>query len=110
MSSYRIAVIPGDGIGKEVVPEGLRVLEKAASGFDLALAFDHFDFASWSAAMMLDFLGQTPGAEAEAARYQAAQDAILRAIEQVCEHGPRTPDMGGSASTEQVGRAIAAEI
>ena len=27
---YRIAVIPGDGIGKEVVPEGLRVLEQAA--------------------------------------------------------------------------------
>ncbi len=26
MSSYRIAVIPGDGIGKEAVPEGLRVL------------------------------------------------------------------------------------
>ncbi|WP_197388371.1 isocitrate/isopropylmalate family dehydrogenase [Ralstonia pseudosolanacearum] len=30
MSSYRIAVIPGDGIGKEVVPEGLRVLDAAA--------------------------------------------------------------------------------
>ena len=28
--NYRIAVIPGDGIGKEVVPEGLRVLEAAA--------------------------------------------------------------------------------
>lgn len=27
---YRIAVIPGDGIGKEVMPEGLRVLEAAA--------------------------------------------------------------------------------
>ncbi|MEH3119917.1 MAG: isocitrate/isopropylmalate family dehydrogenase [Methylorubrum populi] len=27
--SYRIAVIPGDGIGKEVVPEGVRVLERA---------------------------------------------------------------------------------
>ena len=28
--AYRIAVIPGDGIGKEVVPEGLRVFEAAA--------------------------------------------------------------------------------
>ena len=28
--AHRIAVIPGDGIGKEVVPEGLRVLEAAA--------------------------------------------------------------------------------
>ena len=30
MVKHRIAVIPGDGIGKEVVPEGLRVLEAAA--------------------------------------------------------------------------------
>ena len=43
----RIAVIAGDGIGKEVMPEGLRVLEKAASRFGLPLQFDHFDFASW---------------------------------------------------------------
>lgn len=42
----RIAVIPGDGIGKEVMPEGLRVLEAAASKFSLDLRFDHFDFAS----------------------------------------------------------------
>ncbi len=37
--TYRLAVIPGDGIGKEVVPEGLRVLDAAARrfGFDLAL-------------------------------------------------------------------------
>ncbi|MEO9335902.1 tartrate dehydrogenase [Mesorhizobium sp. SB112] len=42
----RIAVIPGDGIGKEVVPEGLRVLEVAAKKFDIDLVFDHFDFAS----------------------------------------------------------------
>lgn len=46
MKTFRIAVIPGDGIGKEVVPEGLRVLESAAAKFGLALAFDHFDFAS----------------------------------------------------------------
>ena len=45
-NSYRIAVIAGDGIGKEVVPEGLRVLEAAATKFDIGLEFDHFDFAS----------------------------------------------------------------
>jgi tartrate dehydrogenase/decarboxylase/D-malate dehydrogenase len=45
--THRIAVIPGDGIGTEVMPEGLRVLDAAASRFDIALAFDHFDFASW---------------------------------------------------------------
>lgn len=33
--AYRIAVIPGDGIGREVVPEGMRVLEAAGSRFDL---------------------------------------------------------------------------
>jgi tartrate dehydrogenase/decarboxylase / D-malate dehydrogenase len=45
--TQRIAVIAGDGIGKEVIPEGLRVLERAASRFGIALQFDHFDFASW---------------------------------------------------------------
>ena len=43
---YRIAVIPGDGIGKEVVPEGMRVLEAAAKKFGFELRQDHFDFAS----------------------------------------------------------------
>ncbi|HEX7440495.1 MAG TPA: tartrate dehydrogenase [Caldimonas sp.] len=46
-TSHRIAVIAGDGIGKEVVPEGLRVLEAAAARFDIALGFDYFDFSSW---------------------------------------------------------------
>lgn len=44
--TYRIAVIPGDGIGKEVVPEGVRVLEKAAKRHGFELALDWFDFAS----------------------------------------------------------------
>ena len=41
-----IAVIPGDGIGKEVVPEGLRVLEAVASRHGIDMRFDEFDFAS----------------------------------------------------------------
>ncbi|TSE37690.1 D-malate dehydrogenase decarboxylating [Tepidimonas fonticaldi] len=44
---HRIAVIPGDGIGTEVMPEGLRVLEAAASRFGLDLRFETFDFACW---------------------------------------------------------------
>jgi tartrate dehydrogenase/decarboxylase/D-malate dehydrogenase len=44
--SYRIAVIPGDGIGQEVVPEGVRVLEAAAKHFNFELRLDWFDFAS----------------------------------------------------------------
>ena len=43
---YRVAVIPGDGIGKEVVPEGVRVLEEAAKKFGFELRQDQFDFAS----------------------------------------------------------------
>ena len=44
--TYRIAVIPGDGIGREVVPEGARVLQAAASQFGFTLQLDQFDFAS----------------------------------------------------------------
>jgi tartrate dehydrogenase/decarboxylase/D-malate dehydrogenase len=46
MTNHRIAVIAGDGIGQEVVPEGLRVLEAAARRFGIDLATTHFDFAS----------------------------------------------------------------
>jgi tartrate dehydrogenase/decarboxylase/D-malate dehydrogenase len=49
----------------------------------------------WSAAMMLDFLGERP-----------AHDAIVAAIEQVLRDGPRTRDLGGNADTREVGRAI----
>ncbi len=43
----RIAVIAGDGIGKEVMPEGIRALQAAAKKFSIPLQFDHFDFSSW---------------------------------------------------------------
>jgi tartrate dehydrogenase/decarboxylase/D-malate dehydrogenase len=46
MKTYRIAVIPGDGIGNEVVPEGLRVLDTAARRCGLTMQFEHFDFGS----------------------------------------------------------------
>lgn len=42
---FRIAVIPGDGIGNEVMPEGLRVLEAAVERFSLGLEFVRFDWA-----------------------------------------------------------------
>ncbi|TQJ09986.1 tartrate dehydrogenase [Lapillicoccus jejuensis] len=44
--THRIAVIPGDGIGTEVVPEGVRVLRAAADRYGLDLALEEFDFAS----------------------------------------------------------------
>jgi len=40
----RIAVIAGDGIGQEVVPEGIRVLDVVARRFGLDLRWDHFDW------------------------------------------------------------------
>ncbi len=45
-TTHRIAVIAGDGIGQEVMPEGLRVLDAAARRFGIGLQFDTFDFAS----------------------------------------------------------------
>ena len=53
----------------------------------------------WSGALMLDFLG-----------HKAAHDAIVRAIETVLVSGPRTPDMGGTATTTDVGAAVAALV
>ncbi|WP_420223904.1 tartrate dehydrogenase [Pigmentiphaga litoralis] len=44
--THRIAVIPGDGIGTEVMPEGIKVLKAAAQRFNIDLSFDEFDFAS----------------------------------------------------------------
>ena len=61
--AYKIAVIPGDGIGKEVVPEAIRVLEAAGRQFDFACAFDEKDwscerFAKEGAMMPGDGLAQ----------------------------------------------------
>jgi len=58
----------------------------------------------WSGAMMLDFLTHSQGAG------RAAHDAIVRAIEAVLKDGPRTPDLGGSASTTAMGEAIAERV
>src|SRR2546427_1298893 len=43
--SYKIATIPGDGIGKEVVPEGIRVAEAAARRFGFSLSWKEFDWS-----------------------------------------------------------------
>ncbi|MFN9388626.1 MAG: tartrate dehydrogenase [Betaproteobacteria bacterium] len=51
----------------------------------------------WSGAMMLEHLG-----------HPQAAAAVVRAIEDVLRNGPRTPDMGGKATTMDVGKAVAA--
>ncbi len=45
MSRHRIAVIPGDGIGKEVVPEGIRVLDAVAARFGLDFIWEPYDWS-----------------------------------------------------------------
>ncbi|AEK60152.1 tartrate dehydrogenase [Collimonas fungivorans] len=58
----------------------------------------------WSGALMLDFLTAGQGAG------RAAHDAIVAAIEDVLKSGPRTPDLGGDASTTELGEAIAFHV
>jgi tartrate dehydrogenase/decarboxylase/D-malate dehydrogenase len=53
----------------------------------------------WSAALMLDHFG-----------FPQAARAVEDAIEAVCESGPKTPDFGGKASTQEMGTAIAAAV
>jgi tartrate dehydrogenase/decarboxylase/D-malate dehydrogenase len=70
MTTFRIATIPGDGIGVEVVPEGQRVLEAAAAAYGFTLVFEPFSFASadyWSAhgeMMPSDWAEQVAGHDA----------------------------------------------
>jgi tartrate dehydrogenase/decarboxylase/D-malate dehydrogenase len=45
VSTYKLAVIPGDGIGKEVVPEGLHVLEAVGAQVGIGFQFKHFDWS-----------------------------------------------------------------
>ena len=45
MKTFHIAVIPGDGIGKEVVPEGIRALEAAGERFGFRFNWHNFDWS-----------------------------------------------------------------
>jgi tartrate dehydrogenase/decarboxylase/D-malate dehydrogenase len=69
--TYRVAVIPGDGIGTEVVPPTLRALDTLAGRFGFAVAYDEFD---WSCARY-----QATGAmmPADGLARIAGHDAIL---------------------------------
>ena len=55
--------------------------------------------AIWSASLMLEHLGEADGAA-----------RLLSAVESVCREGIRTRDLGGSASTSEVGEAVAARV
>jgi tartrate dehydrogenase/decarboxylase/D-malate dehydrogenase len=63
MTDYRIAVIPGDGIGTEVVPEGVRVLDAVGAKYGIRWTWEHFDwscqrYAATGAMMPADGLDQ----------------------------------------------------
>lgn len=45
MASYKIALIPGDGIGKEVLPEAVDVLEKVGAKFDISFKWQEFNWS-----------------------------------------------------------------
>jgi len=45
MASYKIALIPGDGIGKEVLPEAVNVLEKVGGKFGISFEWQEFDWS-----------------------------------------------------------------
>jgi tartrate dehydrogenase/decarboxylase/D-malate dehydrogenase len=53
----------------------------------------------WAGSMMLDHLGHADAAA-----------AVLRAIETALAEGPRTPDLGGNATTSDLGKAIASIV
>jgi tartrate dehydrogenase/decarboxylase / D-malate dehydrogenase len=55
--------------------------------------------AIWSAALLLVHLGES-----------AASAALMTALEDVCREGPKTRDVGGTATTREVGDAIAARV
>ena len=68
-SHYRIAVIPGDGIGSEVVPEGIKVLDKVAGRFGISFEWDEYDWSceryhNTGAMMPADGLAQIAGHDA----------------------------------------------
>jgi tartrate dehydrogenase/decarboxylase/D-malate dehydrogenase len=46
LKTYRIASIPGDGIGMEVIPAGIEVLQALAKSEGFAMSFEHFDWSS----------------------------------------------------------------
>ena len=46
MNKYKIASIAGDGIGKEILPESIKILKETAKKHQFQIQFDNFDFAS----------------------------------------------------------------
>ena len=89
MKNYKIAVLPGDGVGPEVINEGLKVIRAAlGKGIGNPVA------AILSAAMMFEWLGEKCGDE----EASAAGKKIRRAVESILAEGKyRTRTSGARA-------------
>ena len=93
MSTHRIAVIPGDGIGTEVVPEGLRVLDAAAAKFGIGLALRSLRFRELR---LLPEARQNDAGQLEGADRRPRRD-LLRS-RRLAGQGPRSHFLMGLAA------------
>mgnify|MGYP003289524443 CR=1 FL=1 len=120
VKTYKIAVIPGDGAGPEVLTEGMKVLKRVAEldgSFQIEdiwfpwgceyylktgrmMPEDGIEILETFDAIYLDFFGHEDWGK-----------KVLGAIEDVLVDGVyTTPDIGGSASTSQAGDAIVEKL
>src|SRR6201989_165709 len=80
--THRIAVVPGDGIGKETVPEALKVLDAASRRFGFDLRYSHYD---WSCETYKKTGAMMPADGME--RLSQSESLLLGAV-----GGPEVPD------------------
>jgi isocitrate/isopropylmalate dehydrogenase len=112
----RIAVIPGDGAGPEVVAEA----RKAVDALGLPIEWEVLDWGTAryhaeGATMPPDALTRADVRRVLEYAFERAEQrrgvvTSATALEAVCREGPRTRDVGGSASASEVGDAVAAEV
>jgi len=114
VKQLEIAVIPGDGIGKEVVPAALDVLRTIADVHG-GLRFTFTEFP-WNCEYYMEHEKMMPDDGLQFGRRnwldyfgeEKMGNVLLKAIEDVTADGVKTPDIGGKATTREVTEEIAA--
>jgi len=106
VNNYRLAVIPGDGVWVEVIPQGLRVLHRAGEVTG-SFRLETTDYP-WSCQWYLEHGRMMPEDGIDRLRELGDLVTDLGGALQGC--GPRTRDLGGSATTIELGTAVAAAI
>ena len=110
MTTYKIAVVPGDGIGREIVDEGVRVLDAAAADADFSLEYTHFPYGA------SHYLEHGEFMPADALERLRPFDAIYFGAVGRPDVDDRLPatkftfDLGGSATTTEMTDAIVARL